>query len=319
MKLIQRSFEREEDYWAIRAFLRKVYLLNGRRETSWPAARLDYWRSRSSDIAGDGSLEGGIFLWETEQGDIVAVLNREDDGHAFFQIDPCLRTSRLEGEMLDLAEQRLAATGKRSGRLALAVWTTDGDTLREALLADRGYQRKPEWQHYTRYLDLTYPLREVCAPDGYTVRAMTLDDIPSRSWASWRAFHPDEPDSDYEGHDWYESLLRAPLYRRDLDLVAADESGNVVAFCTVWYDDVTRSGYFEPVGTMPEHQRCGLSTALLHEGMRRLKERGAVQASVGGGGASNPHAEGVYARAFGSDCDSVTGWVKYLGDGLVTE
>ena len=101
------------------------------------------------------------------------------------------------------------------------------------------------------------------------------------------------------------------MYRRDLDLVAADETGAVVAFCTIWYDDVARSGYYEPVGTMPEHQRRGLCTALLHEGMRRLVERGAVHACIGGGGEANPIAEGVYSRA-STDEDSYVTWLKYL-------
>ncbi len=39
-----RPYRDEEDYWRIRAFLREVFLLNGRREMCWQAARLDYWR-----------------------------------------------------------------------------------------------------------------------------------------------------------------------------------------------------------------------------------------------------------------------------------
>ena len=85
-------------------------------------------------------------------------------------------------------------------------------------------------------------------------------ELPSRSWASWRAFHSDDPDEKYDGDwSWYQNIQAAPLYRRDLDLVAIAPSGEVAAFTTTWYDDVTHSGYFEPVGTMPEHQRCGLA------------------------------------------------------------
>jgi GNAT superfamily N-acetyltransferase len=189
---------------------------------------------------------------------------------------------------------------------------TDGDALREELLGRRGYERKSDWQQFTRYRDLALPIPDVGAPDGYAIRPMELEDVPSRSWASWRAFHPDEPDENYEGHDWYFNLLDASTYRRDLDLVAVAQDGSVAAFATLWYDDVTRSGYFEPVGTVPEHQRRGICTALLYEGMRRLKNRGAVQASVGGGGLSNPKADGVYHAVFGADCDSSVGWLKYF-------
>ena len=136
---------------------------------------------------------------------------------------------------------------------------------------------------------------------------------PPRSWASWRTFHPNDPDEDYESHCWYHNVMKAPMYRRDLDLVAIDVTGAVAAFCTIWYDDVSRSGYYEPVGTVPEHQRRGLCTALLHEGMRHLVERGSIHACIGGGGASNPVAEGVYSRA-STDEDSYIPWLKHLDE-----
>jgi len=312
MKLVQRPYQSEADYWAIRTFLRAVYLKNGRREYSWPAARLDYWRWHVAANVNEEPIEQGIFLWETQDGRIAAVLNREDPGQAYFQVDPDFRTPELEEEMLQLAEQRIKTIGPSSGRPVLAISVRDGDTLREELLAKHNYERKAEWQSYDRYRDLALPIPGAPAPDGYTIRPMRIDEIPSRSWASWRAFHPDEPAEKYQGYDWYANLLTAPMYRRDLDLVAVAGDGSVAAFCTVWYDDVTRSGYYEPVGTMPEHQRRGVCYALLHEGMRRLKERGATQACLGGGGLSNPPADGVYNRALGMDRDSYAAWLKYF-------
>jgi len=44
----------------------------------------------------------------------------------------------------------------------------------------------------------------------------------------------------------------------------------ITAFCTIWFDDVTRSAYFEPVATVPAHQRRGLGKAVITEGLRRL-------------------------------------------------
>ena len=53
---------------------------------------------------------------------------------------------------------------------------------------------------------------------------------------------------------------------------------------TVWFDDVTRTGAFEPVATSPDHLRRGLASAVILEGLRRLKRMGATLAFVGSGG-----------------------------------
>jgi GNAT superfamily N-acetyltransferase len=102
---------------------------------------------------------------------------------------------------------------------------------------------------------------------------------PARSWASWRAFHADEADAAYDGDfAWFGHLQEAPLYRRDLDVVAATEGGELAAFCTLWYDDATRSAVCVLVGTAAEHQRRGLGKAVMHEGFRRLQRMGGTRA-----------------------------------------
>jgi mycothiol synthase len=313
-RLAMRAYGDEDDFWAIRGFLQNVYLRNERTEHSWQAARLDWWRWHGIMNCGDGNLKTDIFLWETPSGEIGAVLNCEGRGHVFLQVDPRVRTQTLEEEMLDVAERELVGVGKPSGRLFISVSAQDRDVMRTELLARRGYSRRGDWQQIDRKRSLALAIPDVAVPEGYTIRAMKADDaeLASRSWASWLAFHPDEPDEKYEGWTWLRNAMHAPMYRRDLDIVAEAPTGEIVAFATVWYDDVTRSSYFEPVGTMPEHQRRGLAKAVIAEGMRRAKEIGALVATVGGGGESNPSAEPLYAGMFGKEGISTTGWVKYL-------
>ncbi len=105
-----------------------------------------------------------------------------------------------------------------------------------------------------------------------------LDEHPARSWCSWRAFHAEEPDEKYDGdHTWYQNMQSAPLYRRDLDIVAATPAGEIAAFCTISYDDTTRSAVTVLVGTAAEHWRRGLGKAVMAEGMRRLKHLGCTR------------------------------------------
>jgi mycothiol synthase len=232
----------------------------------------------------------------------------------FLQVDPRIRTLALEEEMLTVAEQSLVGIGKSTGRLFINVSAQDGDAMRTELLVRRGHTRRADWQQIERKRDLSLPIPEVPIAEGYTIRAMNADDedLKKRSWASWRSFHPSEPDEKYEGWAWLRNAMHAPMYRRDLDIVAQAPTGEVAAFATVWYDDVTRATYCEPVGTMPEHQRRGLAKAVIAEGMRRSKEMGALFATVGGGGESNPPADPLYARMFQKNGVSVTGWLKYL-------
>jgi GNAT superfamily N-acetyltransferase len=314
MEFAMRTYEREDDFWAIRQFLRDVYLRNGRTEHSWQTARFDYWRWHGIMNMGDGNLETDVFLWETPGGQLAAVANCEGRGHVFLQVDPRFRTLGLEEEMLNVAERSLGGIGKASGRPFVSVWAQDDDLMRTELLARRGHTRRAEWQEIERVRDLALPIPDVPGPEGYTIRAMKADDqeLASRSWASWRAFHPDEPNDKYEGWEWQKSVHKAPMYRRDLDIIAEAPTGEIAAFATVWYDDVTRATCYEPVGTTPEHQRKGLAKAVIAEGMRRAKEMGALIATVGGGGESNPPAELLYAGMFQKEGVSATGWLKYL-------
>ncbi len=159
---------------------------------------------------------------------------------------------------------------------------------------------------WLRNLEQPFPNKPV--KEGYTIRSLgDLSELASRSWASWRAFHPDEPDENYDGWTWYLNIQAAPLYRRDLDLVAIAPNGEVAAFTTIWYDDVTRCGFFEPVGTMPEHQRCGLASALMIEGMKQLIRMGATQAMTVGG---SPPANALYQLVLGPVHDIYQPWEK---------
>jgi GNAT superfamily N-acetyltransferase len=233
-------------------------------------------------------------------------LNPEGPGEAFFQVHPGLRTPELEGDMLRVAEEHLSSPGS-DGRRRLRVWTDAQDELRQGVLIGCGYVRRgsPEYQ---RRRALEVPIPDAQPAPGYTVRALgDVEELPARSWVSWRAFHPDEPDERYQGWEWYHNIQRIPLYRRDLDVVAVAPNGETASFCTVWFDDVTRTGVFEPVGTAPEHQRRGLGKAVMCEGLRRLKRLGAVMAYVG---SYSPEAHALYASVGFTAYDLSEPWVR---------
>lgn len=280
MQFAMRRAQGEDDYWRIREFLRLVFRLSGRRESSWQVYRFDYWRWHGIANLGQGPLEEKVFLWETRQGMLAAVLNAEDLGQAYLQVHPALRNPALEESMIEVAEEHLAIPGA-DGRRKLFIWAHADDPVRPGLLASRGYTRS-ECPEFQRRRPVAETIPDAPIAPGYTVRALgDVDELPARGWLSWKAFHPEEPDEAYEGWEWYLNVQRAPLYRRDLDLVAVAPDGELASFCTVWFDDVNRSGAFEPVGTHPAHQRRGLGKAVMAEGLRRLQGLGGTMAYVG--------------------------------------
>jgi GNAT superfamily N-acetyltransferase len=303
MSLTLRRYQGEEDYWRMRAFLREVFLRNGRRELSWHVARLDYWRWHFIlNCDSCGPLEEVTYLWETEGGQIAAVLHPVFGGEAYLHVHPAYRSSALEDEMLACAEEHLAAN-TREGQRWLSTEAHRDDTERQRILALRGYSLYGHpVRHWRR--DLDGPLPELPAPPGYTIRAMgDVAEFPARSWASWRAFHPNDPDDDYDGWEWYHNVQAGPLYRRDLDIVAVTENAEIAAFSTLWYDDVTRSAVCVLVGTVPEHQRRGLGRAVVLDGLRRLQRMGGTRAFANG---YDPPANALYGAVLGtselSDC-----------------
>jgi mycothiol synthase len=306
MKLAMRRYQNEDDYWRIRAFLRQVMLLNGLRENSWHVARLDYWRWHvAANCLDRDSIDDVVFLWEAADGQIVAVLNPEGTSDAYLQVHPELRTPELEDKMLGVAEEHLAAD-RDDGRM-LDVWADSQDTLRLDILKRRGYT-KGKWTEHQWRRDLDAPIPNAPIPEGYTVRALgDVDELPARSWASWRGFHPDEPDEDYQGWEWYLNIQRCPLYRRDLDIVAVAPDGEIASICTLWYDDVTRSAYVEPVATVPEHLRRGLARATITEGLRRVQRLGATRAFVGG---YEPGPNALYSSVLSPEHDAYEEWIK---------
>jgi mycothiol synthase len=308
MKLAMRSYQSEDDYQRIRDFLRQVFLLNDRRTLSWSVARLDYWRWHGIANLGHGALEKDILLWETGDGQIAAVLNREAPGHAFLQVHPAFKNIGLEEAMIARAEEYLRVPSRRGGE-ALRIWTNSEDMIRIDLLRKHGFTHLREYDEHQWRRSLELPIPASKAPAGYSIRPLgDSSELPSRSWASWRAFHSNEPDEKYDGDwKWYLNIQSAPLYRPELDLVAITSSGEVAAFTTIWYDEQTLHGEFEPVGTMPEHQRRGLARALLCEGMQRLRQSGATQCMVTGG--SVP-ANGLYQAVLGPIFDLYQPWEK---------
>ena len=132
MKPIQRNYQTEEDYWRVREFLRAVSMLNDRHDYAWSLLRWDYWRWHVNENIFHFDLCQSVTLWEKER-QIVAMVNPDSRGEAFFQIHPAYREAELISEMLDVAETKLAAQ-KDDGQNELIVWVNAADDMMKKFL-----------------------------------------------------------------------------------------------------------------------------------------------------------------------------------------
>jgi ribosomal protein S18 acetylase RimI-like enzyme len=312
MPLTFRAYQTEDDYWRMREFLRELMILHSLREQSWHVARLDYARWHVCLNCAKVTLNEVAYLWE-DDGKLAAFMMPDGWlGEVHFNIHPNYDTPAMVEEMLLKAEEHLC--GKRpDGTNCLLIWSPAKDTMRQEIIRKYGYTKKgdPEMQ-WRRALDT--PISDVPLAAGYTIRSLGDGlELLERCYASGLGFHDGDIAIAVENRNdptWYHNIQTAPLYRRDLDLVAVAPDGSIASFCTIWLDDVTRTAYFEPVATVPAYQRNGLGKAVMTEGLKRLQRMGAL---VGGVGGFSTGANALYQSVMGSDHDVYESWVKCWG------
>lgn len=312
MGVAMRSYRSEDDFWRMRAFLRECMLRNGLTERCWHVARLDYARWHTMMNCAKVSLDDVASIWEEGDRMVGFVLPDGGPGEAHIMIMPGYESYELESEMISHAERALSIPAQGRGR-SLYVWTPSDNGLRIEILKERGYVRKgaaeTQWAK-----QLPVRLEPSPLPSGYVVRALADGlELLERCYASGLGFHGGDIAIATENRDdpsWYRNIQTAPLYRRDLDLVAVAPDGSIGSFCTVWFDDVTRTAYFEPVATIPSKQRMGLGRAVLTEGLVRLSSMGAVKAFVGG---YSIGANALYSSVFGPAYTTYEPWLRILG------
>ena len=84
---------------------------------------------------------------------------------------------------------------------------------------------------------------------------------------------------DHEGDAGPESLLMtqtAPHARPDLTRCVVAPNGDYACFAGLWYNDVLKCGYLEPLCTRPAYRGMGLARSVLYTQMREIRAMGAL-------------------------------------------
>lgn len=307
MSFSSRAYSDEDDYQQIRSLLRKIGLLadgTARAPGDITVGDIDWWRFADDDPNAINTAR----LWLDTQGNAIGFAWPNDD-LAEVVVHPHHRD--IEEEMIAWVEGERSQSEPANGEPpTIGIWSFDADSERLAILQRRGYERSENYVNYRRR-SLAGSLPDWPLAEGYTLRDMRGDaDIAQRVEAHLSAFNPSK--MTVEKH---RRVMTAPTYRADLDIVAVAPDGQYAAFCIVWFDEVTRLGIFEPVGCHSDHQRKGLSSAVMSEGMRRVRNLGATTVSVialGGDVPSNVLYESLGFHLVGE----IYAWKKRLTGGI---
>lgn len=179
--------------------------------------------------------------------------------------------------MLDWCDATAAAWYAAHPAEKQPVWLriAERDRRCQELARRRGYVQEEDWTFVMRQILAQAPAAPPL-PAGWAVRAVGgEEEWPARVELHRAVWHPSRVTLDA-----YRRLRAAAGYRPELDLVAVAPDGTLAAYCICWLDEANRVGEFEPVGTHPDWRRRGLGTAVMAEGLRRLRGLGAEQAIV---------------------------------------
>lgn len=246
--------------------------------------------------------ENTIRVWENENGQIVGVVNSENEeaGEAWIQIHPDY--TYLYEQMVDYAETKLADRG--SSVSYIKIYANEGTQL-EHILVRRNYLKLQRMVH-SEY-KITGKEKPEQIPKGFVIKSVADEDnIEQRRIAKAMAFGGYRAPSSWPPASAFQLMQQAPAYRADLDLYIEAPNGDCASFCTIWLDAKNKYANFEPVGTRQEYQGLGLAKALLSEGFRRMALYGANRSYMQ---SNNP----FYAKVgFQETSYAYNSWYKYF-------
>ena len=208
-----------------------------------------------------------ISLW-LEGGEVVGFGWAESPDWLELQVDP--EHPEVADELVEWFEEWSDADEQSA--LVMA------DDVAGPALADAGFVARPDASFFTHHvLDLAdLPDRPSAA--GYGFRAVGPGEAAARA-ACHAAAWSDSGTSKVDATS-FTQLMAAWPYRTDLDWVAVDASGTMVASALVWLDPATGVGLVEPVGCVPEHRGRGLGRAVTLAALHALRDLGGRIAQV---------------------------------------
>lgn len=251
-----------------------------------------------------------LFFTEDVRGQINALVWVQPPRFSGFQvmIHPNQRGGDFEAQLIEWAENAAIALLQAENAASKEIGTeiADSDLARVSVLRERGFE--PETQPFMMFTtrSLETPIPPSVLPEGFSIRPVAgehevglVSDVHNGAFNS--KWEPEE----------YLKVMRSPAFDIERELVVVAPDGRFAAFTVVWFDPISRSALFEPVGCHPDFQRKGLTRALMYEGMRRMVARGMTTAVVAHL-TDNPASSGLYASLGFTPKHAITSFKKTI-------
>lgn len=216
-----------------------------------------------------------IGIWE-EDGTIVGVGHVELDlGTVYLEVANGYEF--LRPEMLTYCEEYFRHTNEK-GEEFLCVGIPSFDTTFIEYMKNNGYTKAWEQEMMFMQLDREFPVE---LPEGYTISTLAEEnDFYKIERVLYRGFeHGEEPPTDYL--DERLVMQSAPHFSPELNIVIKAPNGDYAVYCGLWFDEVNKAAYLEPLCTDPVYRNLGLAKAALSEGMNRCRALGATSCTGG--------------------------------------
>lgn len=234
-----------------------------------------------------------VRLWHLDDGTHVGFAWRDGAGSAVLQQHPsAYRNPLLEEAMLLWIAYNWNEPKDDGKTRALTTYARDSDHERIERLKQHGFAVTDDYLMCRFAYDCSIPIRDTAPPRSAVIRPIHPDsELPERV-----ALHRDVWANSAVTPDSYRRMRSVPGYLPDLDIVAVLPDGAFAAYCICWFDPISKTGEFEPVGTRATYRQQGLGKAVIDEGLRRLHTHGATTAIVHTP-ATNSAAQALYLSA----------------------
>jgi RimJ/RimL family protein N-acetyltransferase len=293
--LSYRKFDKESDYDIMRHIVQKNCLQTGHLYPQLHVGNLDFDRFGCNE---NPDLNKKTWIVSDEKREIGFITAEEDE----FFITTLSGFQYLTQDILKYIECNCYTEGT-----TITTEANSEDKLLNSILEDQGYT-KTDYFRYSGICDLSKIQKSTLLPDGFSIRLTQKKDIARRVELFGIPTGGIKITTER-----YERLMNSPSYGDAMDLVVETENEEIIAYCTIWDDPISKTGILEPVACVEEFRRKGIMKSTLLYGMNLLKERGTKYMYVGTGGkniASQTLYKSVGFLEYGIDCE----WQKKLSD-----